>query len=207
MGGRRCRRPPARAPRRAARARRRIARCPTCRRAPPRSPSEHDADVFDRVVHVDLDVALGPHRQVDQRVLGERGQQVVEERHRGVDVGGAGAVEVEHELDARLARLAANRRRAVASWLNPTERRAVSASAPQARERIEEGCGLRLGARGDPQVVRDADVADDDVLLEQRLERRVRVVHSPEQHEVRRSCRAPGSRASGVRRAAGRAAP
>ena len=48
--------------------------------------AEHDADVLDGVVHVDLDVAAGAHGEVGQRVLRERGQQVVVERHRGLDV-------------------------------------------------------------------------------------------------------------------------
>jgi len=56
-------------------------------------------------VHVDVGVAGRADTQVGQRVLGERGEQVVVERDARLDVGGAGAVEVEDELDARLARL------------------------------------------------------------------------------------------------------
>ena len=71
---------------------------------------EHDRDVLDRVVGVDVGVARRAHRQVGERVLRERGQQVVEERHGGVDVAASRAVEVEFEFDGRLARRAAQRR-------------------------------------------------------------------------------------------------
>ena len=45
--------------------------------------AEHDRDVLDRVVRVDLDVALGAHGQVERAVLAERVEHVVEERHAG----------------------------------------------------------------------------------------------------------------------------
>ena len=67
--------------------------------------AEQDADVLDSVVHVDLDVAAGAHGEVGERVLRERGEQVVIERHRRLDVGLTGAVEVERQVDAGLARL------------------------------------------------------------------------------------------------------
>ena len=46
---------------------------------------EHDADVLDGVVRVDLEVAFGLHRQVEQAVAAERVEHVVEERHAGRD--------------------------------------------------------------------------------------------------------------------------
>ena len=88
-----------------ARGRRRSGRCPRL------SPSacadglaEHDADVFDRVVHVDVRCRrVAVTVEVGERVLREGREQVVEERHRRVDRRGTGAVEVEGQLDARLA--------------------------------------------------------------------------------------------------------
>ena len=73
--------------------------------------TEDDRDVLDGVVRVDVGVARGTDRQIGQRVLGERRQQVVEERHRRVDVAATGTVEVQFELDRGLARRAAQRRR------------------------------------------------------------------------------------------------
>src|SRR5690606_37586941 len=66
--------------------------------------AEDDSDIFDRVVDIDVNVAGGANGEVNQGVLGERGEHVVEERHRGGDLGRAGAVEVQGELDARFAR-------------------------------------------------------------------------------------------------------
>ncbi|OEI67228.1 hypothetical protein Cus16_3129 [Curtobacterium sp. ER1/6] len=61
------------------------------------------------MVHVDVGVPGRPHAQVDQRVLAEGGQHVVEERHARRDVGRTGAVQIERQLDARLARAPADR--------------------------------------------------------------------------------------------------
>ena len=57
--------------------------------------AERDADVLDRVVIVDVQVALGAHRQVDQRMARELVEHVVEEADAGGDVGRAGAVEID----------------------------------------------------------------------------------------------------------------
>src|SRR5690606_12683228 len=54
----------------------------------------------------------------------------------------------------------------------------------QLGHRRQEVSGLALGARGDPEVVRDPDVADQDVALEQGLEDRVRVLDPSEEDEV-----------------------
>ncbi len=55
--------------------------------------AEHDADILGGVVEIDMQVALGLHRQVEQPVPGESGQHVVEEADAGGDVGLAGAVQ------------------------------------------------------------------------------------------------------------------
>ena len=39
--------------------------------------AQADADVFHRVVLVDVQVAFGAHREIDRRVLGEERQHVV----------------------------------------------------------------------------------------------------------------------------------
>jgi hypothetical protein len=65
--------------------------------------SEHDSDVFDRVVHIDVGVARGLHSEVGERVLRECREHVIEERHARLDVALARAVEIEGEFDARLA--------------------------------------------------------------------------------------------------------
>ena len=56
--------------------------------------AEDERDVLDRVVLVDLEVAVGVDGEVEQAVVGERAQQVVVEADPGVDAGVAGAVEV-----------------------------------------------------------------------------------------------------------------
>ena len=47
---------------------------------------EHEPDILDRVVIVDVDVALGLDRQVEEPVLGEQRQHVVEKRDPGADL-------------------------------------------------------------------------------------------------------------------------
>ena len=68
--------------------------------------AEHDRGVLDRVVGVDVGVALGLDGQVDQRVPGERGEHVVVEADAGRDVVAAGAVEVDLDEHLGLAGLA-----------------------------------------------------------------------------------------------------
>ena len=99
----------------------------------------------------------------------------------------ARAVEVERQVDARLAGLALHAavRGARSALLigGHSESEALREAAIASRNAVVS-C---LGARRDAQVVRDADVADQDAALEQRLEHRVRVVDAAEQHEVRTS--------------------
>ncbi len=56
------------------------------------------------MVEIDFDVALRPQLQVEERVLGEEGQHVVEERDAGGDLRPAAAVDVEPEVDVGFAR-------------------------------------------------------------------------------------------------------
>ena len=67
---------------------------------------ERDADVLDRVMVVDVSVAQGAHRNVDQRMARELVEHMVEESDPGRNVGNARAVEIEARLDARLLGLA-----------------------------------------------------------------------------------------------------
>ena len=64
--------------------------------------AQHDAAILRRVVEVDVQVALGLQRDVDQGVAGELLQHVVEEADARGDVVGAGAVEVDGRLDLGL---------------------------------------------------------------------------------------------------------
>ena len=64
--------------------------------------AERDADVFRRVVEVDMRVALGAHGQVDQRMARELLQHMVEEADPGRHVVAAGAVEIDGDGDFRL---------------------------------------------------------------------------------------------------------
>ena len=51
--------------------------------------AEHERDVLDGVVLVDLEVAVGRDREVEQAVVAERRQQVVVEADAGLDRGRA----------------------------------------------------------------------------------------------------------------------
>ena len=59
--------------------------------------AEADAHVLDRVVLIDVQVALGLNVQVDRRVLGQQRQHVIEEADAGGDLRCARAVEVQLE--------------------------------------------------------------------------------------------------------------
>jgi hypothetical protein len=66
------------------------------------------ADVFDRVVAVDVQVALAPHGEIDERVPGQQREHVVEEAEAGLGVGPAGAIEVDRQHDVGFGGLAGN---------------------------------------------------------------------------------------------------
>ena len=72
-------------------------------------PPEADAGVFDRVVVVDMQVALRLHGQVKQSVLGQERQHVVKEPDAGLDVGFSGSIQVDRERDVGLGGLSLNR--------------------------------------------------------------------------------------------------
>ena len=63
---------------------------------------EADAGVFDRVMLIDVQVARGPHLQVECAMLGEQRQHVIQKADAGGDICLAGAVDVERQLDIRL---------------------------------------------------------------------------------------------------------
>ena len=65
--------------------------------------AEHQRDVLDGVVVVDVEVADRANGQVEQAVVGERAQQVIVEPDAGRDVGDPAAVEVELDRHLRLA--------------------------------------------------------------------------------------------------------
>jgi len=66
--------------------------------------SQHDAGVLDRVMTVDVEVATGFDRQIQQRMPRQGGQHVVEEADAGLDRGVAPAVEVDPYPQIGLAR-------------------------------------------------------------------------------------------------------
>src|ERR1700733_5077320 len=68
--------------------------------------AERDRGVLDRVVRVDLGVALGADGETETAVLAELVEHVVEERDAGLDLDRAGAVEVELDQQLRLLGLA-----------------------------------------------------------------------------------------------------
>jgi hypothetical protein len=61
-------------------------------------PAQGDADVFDGMVVVDMQVALALDIQVDQPVTGDLVQHVLKERHTDIESGLSGAIEVDRAL-------------------------------------------------------------------------------------------------------------
>ena len=152
--------------------------------------AEHDADVLDGVMDVDVGVALGLDREAEPAVSRESVEHVAEEavRHRDPDLA---AVEIERRLDARLAR------RALELAAAEVARRAVDAA--------------RRPFRNAPPLLRPLDasrLAHRECLL-QHLPRRSqrRPAADTDRGNSRRapgsgSRRAPGSRRARARRAA-----
>ena len=66
--------------------------------------AQDERDVLGRVVLVDLQVAVGAHREIEQAVVGERSEQVVVEADARVDRGVAGTIEAERDRDLGLVR-------------------------------------------------------------------------------------------------------
>ncbi len=71
--------------------------------------SQHDAGIFGGVVEIDVQVALGAQRNVDQGVARQLLQHVVEKADAGFDVVGAGAVEIDGRRDLGFLGLAGDR--------------------------------------------------------------------------------------------------
>src|SRR4029079_4024898 len=72
--------------------------------------AHHDADVLHRVVLVNIDVALGFDRDVEETVLRKQLQHVVEETNPGVDLSLAAAIQHPFDRDICLFRRTVNRR-------------------------------------------------------------------------------------------------
>ena len=68
-----------------------------------------DADIFDGVMRIDMEIAIGFHGQVDQAVLGQDGKHVVEEADAGSDLSAAGAFKIEAQGNARFGGFAVGR--------------------------------------------------------------------------------------------------
>ena len=61
--------------------------------------TQRDAGILDRVVVVDVQVAIGTRGDVDHRVAGQLLHHVVEKAHAGLDVVLAGAVQIDGYAD------------------------------------------------------------------------------------------------------------
>ena len=71
--------------------------------------AEADADVFNRMMKIDVAVADGSDGEVEQTVLGEQRQHVIEEPDSRIDLGLTAAVEVEFQTDIGFRRVASDR--------------------------------------------------------------------------------------------------
>src|SRR5690606_34024478 len=71
--------------------------------------SQADADVFDGVMRVDMQVAVRLDFEVEQRVPGEQREHVIEESDAGADLDLLRAVQFELQPDVGLGGLAMNR--------------------------------------------------------------------------------------------------
>ena len=73
--------------------------------------SETDTDIFDGMMIIDFDIALGRYCQVEKTVHGKEGKHVIEERDTGIDRRLAFSVQVENQMYIRLPCLPFDRRR------------------------------------------------------------------------------------------------
>jgi hypothetical protein len=72
--------------------------------------AKHDAAVLDRMVEINVEVALGAEFDIDQGVARQLLEHVVEKADAGRNVVGSGPVEVEARRDPRFLGLPVNRR-------------------------------------------------------------------------------------------------
>lgn len=70
------------------------------------SLTERNTDIFDRVVRIDMQVALGFDVDIDQAVAGDLINHVIEERYAGVETRFTAAIEIDGYGDLRLQRVA-----------------------------------------------------------------------------------------------------
>ena len=122
-----------------------------CRNAAP----ERERGVLDRVVGVDVQVALGLHGQVEQAVPAELGEHVVEEADPGGHVDRPGAVEVDLDEHRRLLRRALD----APDPAHAPSRRAPSRSSTRVSA-ARNAAISSLGADRHPQPLRRADLPD-----------------------------------------------
>lgn len=67
--------------------------------------TKHDADIFDRVVIVDLEVALRANAEIEAPMESHQLQHMIEELDAGVDVLARPTVEIENDVDAGFSRI------------------------------------------------------------------------------------------------------
>jgi len=73
---------------------------------PPERLPERDADVFDRVMRVDMQIALGRDLEIEHAVARDLVEHVVEERHAGGQRRFSAAVKIEGNADLRFVGIA-----------------------------------------------------------------------------------------------------
>src|SRR5205823_197648 len=121
--------------------------------------ADDEADVFDRVVIVDVRVAGGDHVEIGAGVAGDGVEHVREEADRRLDARCARAVETDGDGDARLFRgprdrcgtvhmasCSASRNRSFCSGV-PTETRSASAYSRISTPRAQSSSKTRFGSR------------------------------------------------------------
>ena len=67
--------------------------------------TDDDAHILNRVVHVDMKIALGAHFQIDARMLGEGLKHVIKKADAGLDIVIADTIDFDCDKDFRLAGL------------------------------------------------------------------------------------------------------
>jgi hypothetical protein len=68
--------------------------------------AHHDASVFNRVVHIDMQIALGLNCQINQRMLGKAFQHMVKKANAGRNFGNACPIQIHGDRDLCLFRIA-----------------------------------------------------------------------------------------------------